>query len=326
MLKVLARSGIITQLSVILALLVLYFVTPQAGFVSQTQKLHLAPFGEWIFNQLNAFPSLAWPSSVMLLIMNAFSFNAILIKHDIAPRQSLLPSAVYIFLLLFTAGGNYLAPVLISSLLLLFSLHSIMDMYGKLYPYTRILNATLAIAIASMIFFPLILFAVMLWISFFTFRINAWRDWAISLLGMAMPFFYLSLLYLWNNNLVYGLRTYERLWYELNFTLPHLSVQEYSALALIGFWTIISASRFLSDTADRLISIRKKMWIISHFALIALASVLLSGSSMLVMLPLIFIPASAMMTHAFANQRRAWLHDLCFLLTLAAIMLNRISF
>ena len=326
MLKALARTGIITQMSVILALLVLFFVTPQAGFISDGQKLHLAPFGEWIFNQLNLFPLLAWPVSVLLLLLNAFSFNAILIKHDITPRQSLLPSAVYIFLMLFTSGGNYLAPVLISSLLLLFSLHSIMDMYGKLYPYTRILNATLAIAIASMIFFPLILFTVMLWISFFTFRINAWRDWVISVLGIVMPFFYLALLYLWNNNFVYGLKAYEQLWYELNFSLPRLNVQEFSAIALIGFWAIVSASRFLSDTADRLISIRKKMWIISHFALIALASVLLSGSSMLVMLPLIFVPVSAMMSHAFANQRRGWLHDLIFVLTFAAIMLNRISF
>lgn len=325
MIKRIAKAGIFPQIIVLIILSLAYFITPQAKLSHLTVPDHTAPLGEWIYRLISDYPGMAQPLVVIIIAGLAIALNALLIRHDISPRQSLLPAITALTLMLFTPDAYHLIVTLACLLLLLFSLHNIMGLYGEQHPYSKVLNATFAISVASMISPPVILFIFFVWFGFFTFRVNSWREWVISMMGIILPYFYLALLYLWNNNLVYAIRLYQKIINNFSFVIERPGPLEFIILGLFVVWIIISLSRFIADAGEKVISIRKKMWIISHFAFAGFVAVLLSGGTMMAMLPLIFFPASAIIAYAILNSRRAWIHDLLFILTLASAILIRLN-
>ncbi|MHC1774801.1 MAG: DUF6427 family protein [Lentimicrobium sp.] len=325
MIKRLAKAGIFPQIIVLIILALVYYITPQTRLFHLSVPDHTAPLGEWIYRLILNYADMAQPLVVILLVSLAITLNALLIRHDISPRQSLLPAIVALILMLFTPDAFHLIVTLACLILLLFSLHNIMGLYGEQHPYSKVLNATFAISIASMISPPVILFIFFVWFGFFTFRVNSWREWVISLMGIILPYFYLALLFLWNDNLMYAARLYQNMINNFRFTIERPGPLEFIALGIFAVWIIFSSSRFIADAGEKVISIRKKMWIINHFALAGFVAVLLSGGAMMVMLPLIYIPASAIIAYAVSNSRRTWIHDLLFILTLASAIINRLN-
>ncbi len=325
MFKRLAKSGILLQIIVFAILATIHFFTPQAHMNRITDPGHAAPLGEWIFKMIANYPGLARPMVVVLIALLAIALNALLVRHDINPRQSLLPAIITLILMLFTPDDYHLIVTLACLVLLLFSLHNVMDMYGRQYPFSKVLNATFAISVASMISPPVIIFIFFVWFGFFTFRINSWREWIISLMGIILPYFYLALFFLWNDNLIYAVRHYTKMLDSINLTITRPGSLEFVALGLLAFLIAISGSKFLSDTGEKLISIRKKMWIINHFMLAGIAALFLSGDAMMSMLPLVYIPAGAMIAYAVSNSRRMWVRDLLLFLYIAAAIVIRIN-
>ncbi|NTW26598.1 MAG: hypothetical protein HGA37_18010, partial [Lentimicrobium sp.] len=241
-------------------------------------------------------------------------------------RKYRLPgSNIALVLMLFTPDAYHLAVSLACLILLLFSLHNVMNLYGKQHPFNLVMNATVAISIASMISPPVIVFIFFVWLGFFTFRVNSWREWAISLMGLTLPYFYLILMYLWNDNLLYAFKIYQDLIRNFSFTIQQPSPLEFITLGLFTFLAIISGMRFLADASEKVISIRKKMWVINHFTFAGIGAVLLSGNAFLSMLPFVFMPASAMIAHAVANGRRTWIHDILLVLLIAMAVFTRLN-
>ena len=325
MFKKLAKAGVLTQILVILLLGLVYFITPQANMAQVADPGQTAPLGAWIYSLTLSYPDLARTLVVLLIVALSLTMNAILVRHDVSPRQSVFPAIIALILMLFTPDAYHLIVTLACLILLLFSLHNVMNLYGEQRPFNMVMNATVTISVASMISPPVIVFIFFVWLGFFTFRTNSWREWAISMMGLTLPYFYLILMYLWNDNLGYALRIYQDLIRNFSFTIQQPSPLEFISLGLFAFWTIISAMRFLADANERVISIRKKMWVISHFAFAGIGAVLLSGSASLSMLPFVFMPVSAMIAHAVSNGRRTWIHDIILVLSIAMAIFNRLN-
>lgn len=325
MFKQIARAGILTQIIVIAVLSVVYFLTPQIELTTVADPEPTAPLGQWIYNLVLRFPAIAKPMMVFLIISLTLTLNAILIRHDISPRQSIFPAIIALVLMLFTPDAYHLLVTLACLVLLLFSLHNVMALYGEQYPFNKVLNATMSISVASMISPPVIVFAFFVWLGFFTFRINTWREWIISFMGFLLPYFYLALMYLWNDNLMLAYKLYDNLISGFNFILERQGPLELISIGLFALWLLMSASRFLSDTNDKIISIRKKMWIINHFTFAGIVAALLSGGAFMAMLPVVFMPASAMISYAVINGKRSWIHDMILIFIVIIAVLNRVN-
>jgi hypothetical protein len=325
MFKRLAKAGIFTQILVILLLSAVHYFLPQAKLLPSADPGHLAPFGEWIFRLISGYPDVAQPLVVLLITALAIVLNSLLIRHDISPRQSLLPAIIALILMLFTPDTYHLVLTLFCLILLLFSLHNVMGMYGQQYPFGKVLNATFAISVASMISPPAILFIFFVWFGFFTLRINSWREWVISLMGIILPYFYLALLYFWNDNLQYAVRLYGELLNNYIFTIQQPGPLELVSLGLFVCLLIISWSKFLGDTGEKVISIRKKMWISSHFMLTGIAALSVSGSAVMSILPLVYLPAAAMIAYAVSNGRRPRVHDVMLILYFVVAVVIRMN-
>lgn len=326
MFKKLSKAGIFTQLLVMSAITALYLLTPQVRFTAVSDPEPTAPLGQWIYQLVTHWKPFTGYAVVLLMLVLALAMNAILIRHDISPRQSLFPAVLAMLLMLLTPDAYHLILTLACLVLLLFSLHNIMNLYGEQYLFNKVLNAAMSISIASMIAPPVLAFAVFIWLGFFTFRVNSWREWVISVMGLILPYFYLALMYLWNDNLMFAWKIYYRLVADFNFRLQQPAPLEFASLALFVVWILIAASGFLTDAGEKVISIRKKMWVTGHFALAGGLAALLSGGGFFAMLPVVFLPVAAMMAYVISNGRRSWLHDILLLLLLIFSLINRLNF
>jgi hypothetical protein len=109
------------------------------------------------------------------------------------------------------------------------------------------------------------------------------------------------------------------------FTIQRPTPLEFVSLGLLVCWLIISWSKFLADTGEKVISIRKKMWIISHFMLTGIAALSVSGNAIMSLLPLVYLPAAAMIAYAVSNGRRPWVHDLMLILYFVVAVVIRMN-
>lgn len=326
MLKKIAKSGEYTHMFIIMITVIIYYFTPSISIVNAIpSSTEAAPFGSWIQQQLNAFPVLAKPLSILFIITISILVNRIALSSEINPRQSFLAASLFPVLMLFTASSILHVNILIVIVLLVFSFGNIMNIFGKFHPYQEIFNASFAIAIAAMIAPVTIVFILFIWFSFFTYSINSWREWIISLIALILPFVYLMFAYFWYDNLNLLLAEYSSWANNLSIKYTLLPTDRLISLALLILLITLSMLKFTGDASDKIISIRKKMWITFQFSMVCIIAVLLTGYSYFTTLPLIFVPLSIMLSYSVHNLKRSRLYDILVTLLIISIMVNRLT-
>lgn len=325
MLKKLAKSGIFIHSLLLAGLTLVFMITPQVNFSALQPPPAAAPVGVWLFELLSVYPLLLKPLAISLLVVISLIFNSILIRHDVSHRQSLFPAVLTLMFMLFTPDPLYLIITETCLLLLLVSMHNVMNIFGKQNPNFAILNASVAVAVASMIVPVMILFIIFIWFGLFTFRVNSWREWIISIFGLVLSYFYLFFLFFWNNNLEFILNIYNNFFQNLTISYSRPGMMEFISLGLLILCALIGLIRFLSDAGDKIISTRKKMWVAAQLAFAGIVVIVAAGDQYPAMLPMLFLPVAAALSYSVLNSRRTLFFDIIILLTIVTAILNRIN-
>ncbi|HOI87368.1 MAG TPA: hypothetical protein PLV51_05870 [Lentimicrobium sp.] len=325
MLRKLSKSGIYLQLTLTILMLGLFVVTPPLDLKTLTVAGNIAPLAE-IIRHILPGNQIAQTIIAALLAFGLFLiFNLILINQDIVPRQSMIVAFIGSVFILFSGSSGHLILLLCTIYLLLFSLYNILKIYGEQYPYILVLNASVAISAASMIIPPAIAFFPFIWMGFFTLRIGTWREWSISLLGLMLPYLYLLFWFFWNNNLVEALHNYSNFFSSLSPGFINPSLTELVTYIILGLLLLLSLFSFLGDTGEKIISLRKKMWIIAQFLLAGLLFLFLSGPGWPSMLPVIALPLSVMFAFLVLKSKKSWFYDLLLGIFFLLVILLRIN-
>lgn len=324
MLKKLTRSGEYTHMFIIVLTLIIYYVTPSINFRSLVVNFDAAPIGNWILGQTSVNPQFVKPVNILLILGIVLYFNSISTSSDILPRQSYITASLITIFMLFSPQENYFTSSLCVVLLLSFSLGNMAGMFGRQYPYLQVLNASMAISISSMIFPYTILFIFFVWFGFLTYSVNSWREWVISVIGLILPYIYLLFAFFWNDNLNFILNSYNSFFKNLsiNFSLP--STDQLITLSLLTLFYLMSMFKFISEASDKIISIRKRMWLTFQFSFICLVVMALSGNSIYLILPVIYVPLALMLSYSLHNQRRSRIYNVLLVLLIVSIIINRL--
>ncbi|HLN54117.1 MAG TPA: DUF6427 family protein [Lentimicrobium sp.] len=324
MLKKLSKKGEYTQIFIICIVMLLFYFTPSVPLFEKNQQYVIGPLGNWLIQQALINPLLTKVIMMLMMVFISFFINRLAAASDIFPKQSFLSVTLLISIFLFTPELPYLTLNIALVTLMGVCLGSMMNIFGKQYPYLQVLNASMTIAVASMIIPQMIFFIIFIWIGFLTYSVNSWREWLISFIGLIIPYIYLSFAYFWNDNFGNLLILYKS-FLHLNLfihTLP--SIYILVPLALMALLYLISAFNFTNDASDKIISIRKRMWLISQFSIISVIMLILFGSSTYLMLPVLFIPLSLMVAYAIHNQKKSRLYDIFITLFVGSVLISRI--
>ncbi len=324
MLKKLSKQGEYTHFLVISIILLIFYFTPPVQFTSDFEAGYMGPIGIWLTNYAMAYPIYAKIISMIIIIFISLYINRTTASSDIFPKQSFLSATLLTSFLLFSPPFPDLAAGIALVVLLGFCLGSMINMFGKQYPYLQVLNASMAVALASMIIPHAILFMVFIWFAFFTYSVNSWREWIISIIGLLIPYLYMFFAYFWNNNLDYIFKFYESIYFTgfFNFNMP--SVYFTASLSLLLVFFVISAFSFTNEASDKIISIRKRMWLIFQFSLICSVIIMLGTSASFIFILLLYMPLAVMVTYSVHNQKKSRIFDVLITMFVISVLINRI--
>lgn len=325
MLKKLTKAGEYSHMFIIFLMIVIYFFTPDIRFTSLIHYPDAAPIGKWLQVKLADLHNYNRLFNIILIVAIGNYTNKIAVSADIIPRQSFISASIVVALMLLSPPAIWYTGSLTVLLLLVFALSNIMRMFGKQYPYLHVLNASMAIAVASMILPHALFFVIFIWFAFFTFSVNSWREWVISIIGIVLPYVYMIFAYFWNDNLDFLLNVYSAFFLELGIRYQVPEILQLLSVALMVFLFVISAIHFTSEASDKIISIRKKMWITFQFSLICLLTILLGGEFVFLLLPLIYVPLTVMLSYSIHNQKRSRFYDIIIILLIVSILINRFN-
>ena len=304
-------------------LLVVFTPLPDLGF-EYTAFLDITAFR----TLNNLLPSdVLWIqiAGAALLLSTGFLFNNLLIRHELIPKQSLFLLVIFSGFLLTKDNSTSPVVLLAVTLLLLNTLVNIFRMYSEHQAYARVLNATISLSFASLIVPQAIVFMFFVWFGFFTLRIATWREWVISLIGLMVPYFYYAVYLFLTDGLLDELERYHMFFMNFRINYSVSSSLDYAVIAVLVLILIFSIGGFISDTGERVIAIRKKMWLNLHFFWVVLAAMFLSGQAAGFWLPLALLPLSQFMTHLIVYRRKSRIFDFLFFIFIALILLIRIG-
>lgn len=320
-LKKLSSVGVFWQAILIVAVMLALLFSPFPETAPRQDGFEFLP----VYNLLNSWighPGAFWSKLTGIVLIGGIGllFNQLVLKGDLIPKKGLF--IVFIYSVLMLAWGN-LSFTLISfilSLLLFNTLLNILRLVSGQQGYTQVLNATISISLASLIVPQALVFMLFVWLSFFTLTISTWREWIISLIGLLTPWFYYAVFLFFTNDLVEVYTAYLHFFEGFNLKFSGYSSMEISIYAVLALIVIISIPAFISDAGERIISIRKKMWLNVHFLMIGLLALILSANSTGLWLPIVFMPVSLIVSHRVVFRRKSWILDGSVLVLFALII------
>lgn len=323
-LKKIYSAGIFVQALFVLIFLSLLITTELPELRISDKALNLIP----LFSKLSRIgqenPILLKIAGLLTFIVTAYLFNNLNIKHDLLPRQNTLLVVVFSTLLLANPSYSGILLQCIVTLLLYMLLYYMYSIFNENQPYAKILTAVIIISVTSLIIPQAIVYIIFVWLGFFTYRIGNWREWVISVIGLLVPYiYYVSWLFLtdklnstWLDYITY-FQSFRPVKYSLNMS-------EFITLGFIALLLIINSLRFLNEAGDKVIAIRRKMWLIFHFMWVSLLAMAISGPALVLWIPAFLLAAALFVSHNVINSRKTLTTNLLisgFLITILLIRL-----
>lgn len=255
----------------------------------------------------------------------AFFLFMILISHDMHPKDSLLP-VLYYFLLAFglTKVVSF-GPALLALIFLMISLFLILRIYGSNEPYKQVFSASFCISIAALFYPPAFSFMLFIWLSFLTYRIASWREWAISVIGALVPLLYLITYYYWVGQLPEIMSDYFVFFCNPLTQFPDFSLWQKILLVFVCGMFLLTLFRQIILIQEKLISIRRKTWIFIDFMIVAAFSSLLSGTDLVGHFAIIAIPGALFLSNSVTGKKASLPYELFSAIFIILLIFARMS-
>lgn len=249
----------------------------------------------------------------VILFLQASLFNRIVNHHKLFPKPNFLVGMSFMLVTSLVPSWSYFSAPLLVNLLMVWGLYRMLNLYNTQQPGAAIFNIGIIIGICSMLYFPSIVFALLIFFALVTMRPFRIREWIIGLIGVTTPYYFLFIfLYLageWSWGVIIP---------SVRFHLPPLpsSIWITVSIALLVLPFILGGFFVQNNLSKMLIQVRKGWSLLLLFLMIGASVIFMNDGAdytnwMLTALPFAAFHASA---YYFPSQRifAAALHWLTF--------------
>lgn len=299
--------------------IIFWFNGIQADFVFANQE----PLSQYAFSFLkNIHFKYEVVSAVLagiLVFVQALLVNYTVNEHKITSRKNYLTGLLFIFCVSFFKEALLLTPAGIALTFLIIATARIFSIIKKEKPYAAIFDTGFLIAIASLFYFPSIVFLVFIFWGLATVRPFAYREWAIALLGFLAPFSIAFTFYFFTGT-DFAL-PYHNGWFR-NF---HFSKLQWIQLGILLFLILVSLFLLPNVLYSTVIQVRKFSSILSSFYLFAILAFFLQSQVSIAHAVFIAFPLSVISCMILLQMKRNLIpeviHLILFLLVVAGQIL-----
>lgn len=285
---------------------------------------HAMPLYEFIAGPVST-PWLSVTLALVLVIAEAFLLNYIVNDNEVLTRPSFLPALLYIIFMSSNKAMFILHPLIFGNFFLLLSIHRLLNSYRKDKAFSQFFDAGLLIAIASLFYFPYIVFFPLLAAALVILRPFNWREWLISLCGVLSPYILVGTVYFMRDTLDYLLYDKMLFYFSKQLHLGALSGSFYFTNSVQLSILILAGARLFTGLNTGSQKTKKGIVLLIWFLMAGIASIAITQEVSTSCFAALAIPASVFYAHYFMNLKRGWLAEILFLLFLGSIIANLIS-
>jgi hypothetical protein len=277
----------------------------------------------WLDKIFTGFPLITVILSIGLLIFQALVFNQIHDNQRLAERNQMLVAAFYILLMSSTPILVRPNIMIIVNFLMIILINTMLNILGKHEPYRQVFDAAFLVGIASLLYFPAVVFIVFIWLCFVVFQIFTWREWVISIFAFLIPYLFVGTYYFYTDELLEVLQKYVTNFYEIKPIIVSTNTYAFIIWGLLTFLVLLVFSRMLKGIAESISDLRKKNRVVLFFLFIVAVSSVYSGENFRMHLSLAAIPVSAIFGTYFSQSKRMLLPEIITMLILMVIFTGK---
>jgi hypothetical protein len=278
---------------------------------------------DWINQLVHANSLVATIVTSVLLIFQAILLNQVLENNRLIPLNQLLPAPIYV--LMMSSSVVLLQPnaMIIVNLILILLLHTIYGMYGNHEPYRQAFDAGLLTGLASLFYFPAILFITFVWMCFLVYQNFRLRSIIITIAGLITPYLFAGFYFFWNDRLIAEFTDFYRS-FSIHFPLQfNMDVYVYVIWSLFALLLFSGINEMIRRITANTIEVRRKFRILIIFFLVSLLTVPFSGPDLKFHLMLTLIPLASLLSAYLSQTKKLWFPELVIAVILIVIFVGK---
>jgi len=264
--------------------------------------------------------SVSW----ILISIQAIYLNRLIMRFEIFPRLSFLPALFFITLQVLFPEMMKIQPAMFINVILLIVLDKIFRMYKKPEPLREVFDSSFLLSVATLIqsssiaFYFFLLLALVILLPFY------WRTWVISLIGFALPFYFISVYFFWTDWLAifWNLKLPASFSF-ISFMPLHFTTQQSVLLLLVLVLLLFSIRSVANHFYKSIIRTRRYFQVFLTLLLMGLASLLFTKHLSLQSVMPMLVPVSILLAYYFLQIKKIALAEFFYLLLLGLIILVR---
>ena len=253
------------------------------GLISLLKPLHIAP----VLYVLMAF---------LLLFSQALLFNRIFNVQKLLPRPNYLPAMAHLLTTSLFVKWNYFSAPLLANSFLIWIYYRMITLPNIQKPAAAIFNIGVMVGVVTLLYRPAIVFVVLVILAMFIMRPFRPREWAINILGITMPYYFLALvLYLggrWN---------WDKLKPIFNISLPAMPSSIYITISIsLLVVPFMIGGYFVQANLNKMyIHVRKSWSLLLLYLIMAMLIIMADGGSNYVNWMMCSVPLTAFHAAAY---------------------------
>lgn len=323
MLKRISRLGFFLQFILFLILTSLFWIPEIAHALPAGHSSLEGPLYILLSGWVQPYPVLSSVLALLFVLGMCIILYMITTVNDLVPRENFMPVILLGILLGWNDKLLLLHPILPAGILILLSVQTLMSSYGKLEPYKQIFISSFLISLASLFYIPLAYMMIMVWASFVTYRITTWREWVITFVGFLVPLIYLASWYFVTDRFLSSFSTYDKALADPGLLIEMDGIMIAWLISTLLVLLIATVS-VVNTVQDKLISIRKKTFIMVNFIIALGVMLLVSGSSIKESQMLFYIPLAFFMAVGLNMLKKTLFLDLLSVAYLVFLLMLRL--
>lgn len=256
--------------------------------------------------------------ALLLVLVQAIIFNRIINNHGLLAKPSYLPALLYITGSSLFLQFLILSPPLICNFLLLLMMDKFLKIGKSPNAIMTMFDIGMIIALGALIYFPFIVFLVMLWLSLLLYRSFNWREWVAGIIGFLTIFFFIAVFYYWNDNIT----QFYQIWRPLVNRFPsvlQINFNDYLILIPVGVIIILASLQLRENFFRSFIITRKAFQMLFFMFIVAILSFYTKPDFRVFHFLLSVPPGAVLLAYYFSNAKKRWFYESLFAVLIISI-------
>jgi hypothetical protein len=286
---------------------------------------HTMPLYRILVGRLSDLPLLSAIIGLVLATGGAFLLNYITSAHEVLARASYLPALFYLVLVSCAKPLLTLHPLLFSNVLIMLAVHNLFSSYRRDTAFGPAFDAGFLISLATLFYLPSIVMFPVIWVGLAVLRPFVWREWIISLLGLAVPFLFVAVYYFWFDRL-------EQLWQDTvlfpvmnRFSQFQASPSFMVLLGVLVWLFLLSAAQLVTGIRVSKLKAKNTLLVMVWVSVFSASSMLLAPSVSVMYYIFLAIPLAVFFANYFLFVKRAWWGESMLWILAGAIVFHHIA-